>query len=1036
MIRKAPTSHGVESSQREPRPVTLDEITELFERPATADEHCRAFAGFVLRRYPVALCAVVLGTRNALRVAFVSDREGRRVVAQGVVHDATTLDGVFEGDILRIGARDPWPTGVPFGPWHDEIASTGAALFLPLYIGANVRGFATLQGAPCDFTTGEVDELRPLARILALALSNAQLTSDVELLSQKSSIDALTGVLNRRAFDERLRTEWRRAVRERTSVAIALLDVDQFKMYNDTYGHQQGDECLRWVVRAIAEIGLRPGDFIARYGGEEFAVVMPGSDEAGALALCDRMRLAIAERALQHEQSQHGVITVSIGVAAACPDAARAPSSLLYEADTALYRAKQAGRNRVAGEQTIHTSPLGAARSLLPALPHGFIGRSEQLEILAALEEPLVTIAGPAGIGKTALALEFAHRTSERAVFVDLAHVERGEGVESTVAAALAIEPTSSQRLLASIRDRTRHERLLLLLDRCEHVLAAVAEFAISVRDIQGVRILATSREPLHVDGEEVLRLGPLDPDDALAFFERCAREANPDITIDRSERDVMRRLIAQLDAVPLAIEFAAHALREYAFEELETKLARAGESGSVNAVDAAVASSYLLLSPEEKRVFMRMAVFPGDCSVEAARAVSDDRSGDILRRLVDKSLLVADAATGRLRMLSATREFAAARLRAHGDYESSMRAHARHYITLLPDQSLSASPERLDLVLSDRHNYDAALERAKERGDSEIVAELIARLSVTYLRTLSGEAAVRGFIDAGRSIAEGDVSLELRLRALAVAGYAAYLFGDLETLQTIASDLERYLDRISDPYTVYSVTVMKYIAKVAAGDHQPLLTDAETVIAVAENTGSPRVCATTFYNLALWGAEAGSDFFAAEAWAQRGLEYAAQGAEELTLALATIAWRMGDEETAAARFAQVLQAMRSGGRPPIADLAPIKAANFELWRGNVDDALALLLDVLRLIRRAPAKRATVGVLDAYVHAACRRSELDVAVALHAFVGDYRAQHGLRRTPFGEAKYAEVIARYQLRFDPTQARLATADQAFAAALTI
>jgi tetratricopeptide (TPR) repeat protein len=189
-----------------------------------------------------------------------------------------------------------------------------------------------------------------------------------------------------------------------------------------------------------------------------------------------------------------------------------------------------------------------------------------------------------------------------------------------------------------------------------------------------------------------------------------------------------------------------------------------------------------------------------------------------------------------------------------------------------------------------------------------------------------------------------------------------------------------------------------------------------------------------------MWGAEAGNDFAAAERWALRGLEYARNGAHEmerdLTLARATIAWRKGEEREAADAFADVLRAVNAGSQPHLAELATIKAASFELWRGNVDAALALLLDALRAIRRSPQKRTAAGALDAYVHAACHREKFDVALRLHAFVTAERRESGLRRTPFAEANYAAVLARCGLPEEPGPPDLGAADQAFALALTI
>jgi diguanylate cyclase (GGDEF)-like protein len=1016
----------------------LDEVTALFEQPESATEFGRAFCDLLLARLPISLCALVLGPRHAASVAVAVTATESITPPAAALADSPELDAIYRGTPVEVHDGEPWPSGLPYGPWHEELPTRGPALFLPIHTDGAVTGFLCLEGADDDFEDHEINDLRSFVRVFALAISNAQMRAEVERLSERSSVDAMTGVLNRRAFDERLRLEWRRATREGTSLAIALLDVDQFRMYYDTYGQARGDNVLRQVAQAIAGTNLRPGDFVARYGAEEFAIVMPDSDEDGALALCDRVRLTIAESAVRHEHSMHGVITVSIGVAATQPDADRAPAALLYEADTALHRAKQAGRNRVAGEQTIRTSPIGIARSLLPPLTLGFIGRSTEADELVRENNRFATIVGAAGIGKTALALELAHRTAESAVFVDLSHVERGDAVAPKIAAALGIEHISPERTVAALRDRTRHDRLLLVLDRCEHILSSVAQFVLSLNDIDGVRVLATSREPMHVEGERVYRLGPLAREDGLVFFERYARAANHEIAFDRADREIAERLVARLDAVPLAIEVAARALRNYTLAELEANFEHVNSRDSTNAIDAALASSYLLLSTEEKHVFARLSVFPQECSVEAARIICGDRGGEILRRLADKSLVAIDG-EGRVRMLASTRAFAAARLRGLGEYDETARAHARFFINLLPDESLSASPERLDIVRTERSNFDAALSRAMAGQNYELAGELVARLNVTYLRQLD-EDAVRRFIEMGRRIGESAAPRELRLRVLSVAAYAAYAMGDLPLMRRLADDLLARASGIADPYTLYAITAMKYIAKVALGDAAALLADADAMIEIAERTESARLCATTFYNLATLGAEAGTDFDTAEEWALRGIEYARRGAQEmerdLTLARATIAWRKGDENEAAEAFAGVLRAVHAGSQPHLADLASIKAASFELWRGNVDAALALLLDALRLIRRSPQKRATMGAIDAYVHAACRREKFDVALRLHAFVTAYRRESGLRRSAFAESNYAAVLTRCGLPTDPPAPDLADPDQAFALALTI
>lgn len=166
-------------------------------------------------------------------------------------------------------------------------------------------------------------------------------------LEQLAAKDALTGLANRRAFDARLASEWRRAQRSGHVLSVIMVDVDHFKAYNDTYGHPQGDACLRSVASVLAGVAARTGDMAARYGGEEFVVVLPDTNEAGARVVAERIRAAIVAMQIPHVGSSAAeVVTVSLGVATADP-ARLSASALLMAADQALYSAKRQGRNRV-----------------------------------------------------------------------------------------------------------------------------------------------------------------------------------------------------------------------------------------------------------------------------------------------------------------------------------------------------------------------------------------------------------------------------------------------------------------------------------------------------------------------------------------------------------------------------------------------------------------------------------------------------------------------------------------------------------------
>jgi len=171
-------------------------------------------------------------------------------------------------------------------------------------------------------------------------------------LSEMALVDALTGIGNRRAFDQALEREWKRASRAGWPLSLAMLDVDHFKLFNDDYGHQAGDNCLRAIAAAVAGSLYRPGDVVARYGGEEFALLFPETDLTGAEALTRRLREAVAGLRVPHRGNAAlgGVVTISGGVStmrSGDKDEMRGPLELLMAADAALYRAKRAGRNRV-----------------------------------------------------------------------------------------------------------------------------------------------------------------------------------------------------------------------------------------------------------------------------------------------------------------------------------------------------------------------------------------------------------------------------------------------------------------------------------------------------------------------------------------------------------------------------------------------------------------------------------------------------------------------------------------------------------------
>lgn len=199
-------------------------------------------------------------------------------------------------------------------------------------------------------------KVRAMQRIVQMRYSLLVLTRKLDAanreLTRLSAVDGLTGIANRRLFDESLGREWRRCLRVREPLSLLLCDVDFFKQYNDAYGHQAGDGCLKTVAGLLRAKLRRPADMVARYGGEEFAAVLPDTGADGAELVAENMRTAVEALSIPHDASAAGVVTISIGAATLVPRLAEGAPTLIMAADWALYEAKRLGRNRVHAADT------------------------------------------------------------------------------------------------------------------------------------------------------------------------------------------------------------------------------------------------------------------------------------------------------------------------------------------------------------------------------------------------------------------------------------------------------------------------------------------------------------------------------------------------------------------------------------------------------------------------------------------------------------------------------------------------------------
>ena len=469
--------------------------------------------------------------------------------------------------------------------------------------------------------------------------------------------------------------------------------------------------------------------------------------------------------------------------------------------------------------------PEPATHGTLPEPRTRFVGRDAAQGELEALvrEQQLVTMVGIGGVGKTRLALEVARRAAsgfaDGAWFVDLAPVGGDAGVARAVAGAIGAVEGPGVEVIDAVTAALRDQRSLLVLDNCEHVLdAAVGVVQRLGRACPGVHVLATSRQPLHVAGEQVWQVATLPlpgrqaaheggeafaaraaTSEAARLFLDRARRVDPGFAIDASNAEAVVELCRRLDGIPLAIELAAARLRVLSVKELVSRLGQRLQLLSQPTRDgaarprtlrAALDWSHDLLDASEQRVFRRLAVFAGGWTVDAAEQVCAEGDAeawevlDVLERLAERSLVhVERDADGRARhrLLETVREYALERLDASEEADAQRAVHTAHFVALAEASvgrlSGPEAPVWLDRLSADHENLRVATSRAVEAGDAETAWRLVGALREFWF--------TRGHFEEGRRVSESALALTgegpptvARARALDAAGVMAWLQG------------------------------------------------------------------------------------------------------------------------------------------------------------------------------------------------------------------------------------------------------------------
>ena len=324
----------------------LRETAELVNRQEPLDDVVAGLCERLMRAVGADEIVVALGDPATGRVRYRQGPDAMHACNEAI--DDPVAVAVLGGGEPRIGQGD------------------AAAMYAPLRDDGRTVGVIWAVTNELDWTDRELALLEAFGAYLSMAMQRASLREHTRRLEEMVAIDALTGVANRRAFDLGLTREWARAMRAKRPLAVALLDIDHFKQFNDTYGHREGDLCLQLVARACSASVVRTSDLFARYGGEEFAIILPETDDRASRIAAERLRSAVESLAIPHALGEERIVTASVGIASMVPKRGASPFELIERADRGLYRAKGTGRNRVICVDSTAPMPEGFARTSVP----------------------------------------------------------------------------------------------------------------------------------------------------------------------------------------------------------------------------------------------------------------------------------------------------------------------------------------------------------------------------------------------------------------------------------------------------------------------------------------------------------------------------------------------------------------------------------------------------------------------------------------------------------------------------------------------
>jgi diguanylate cyclase (GGDEF)-like protein len=1024
-------------------------------------ELLRKLAALLAAFVDATIVQVAIGTKEDVRFDYVfSDGIDGRPLDPVVRPDGATAKVLRSGKPALYRNVSEWPAARIVAFEGSRMQRSASAIFVPIPFGGRTVGVLSVQSREANaYDEDDVALLESCVIYLGARFHDEELRAASESLKQIATTDALTGLANRRSFDETLLHEWRRCARAGASLALAMIDVDYFKAFNDAYGHVAGDACLRQIAEALAGCTKRPADFASRYGGEEFALILPESDADGAAALAESICRMVAEIAIPHEGSSLGVVTLSIGIVALIPVAEEDPQRLIAAADGMLYQAKNGGRNRIVADGHRKGSPPAAeprviVRHNLPRYLTPIIARKRSiLEVVTLLHSsPLASIVGPGGIGKTRLAVRVAEQLLEAYPdgiwFVDLAPLDDPTLVPSAIAKVFDIaDEGGAQPLIERVGAVLKTKKLLVVLDNCEHVLSAASDAARELlRDCPEIRFLATSREPLGIAGEKSYRMPslsvPPEGEDmsaervmhyaAAVLFVTRAQAAHSGFTLTDENAAMVAEIVRRLDGIALAIELAAARVKILSLQQLTLRLDERFKiltGGSRTALPrqqtlrALIGWSYDLLNEAEQSLLRQLAIFRGGCALEAVEAVCIDERVpkwdvlDLLSALVDKSLVVPELkaegeAQQRYRLLESTRAFALECLVEEGERESVAARHCRYFSELAQSDNDAYWQTDSDLwiarVRRELENYRAAIEWGLGGGDVVAAAAIVASLRWLWFATARRE----GRVLIERATALLPENAPRRVQGLLMLAEVRLNYTSART----ALPAERAAEMLSggiDDFGRAEALAMQGFAHGFAGRLKESEQHFEEALGLAEAANVPRLTGWVLSMLAYWVSVAGNRERARQLFDLAAvLLHSCEAQRQLAVLQANRAeflFSEGDFESALSGARAAASVFRLRSELGNLSVALRCAAACLLASGDFEQAWGFARESLELARQADDKLRIAISIGHLAHLAAETGDYRKATRLLGFTDAVYRKNGNVRMPTEQRGYDRAL---------------------------